>query len=403
MNKNYCFMNIFIAICILCFIYLLYRYGKLFLPNFKEGLNSKPVKGCTKPTKIDGNCVGPDQKGSSFKEPDGTYYKNCRYQCTTPCDLKTADCINQSWCLSNNDCLKTGKVTNIPSRHNNEQPQNKQTYDKHGCEKGYKFCGNDFFPACQPVQQPCINKISKHCNSSLGEEWCPSQKKCIKISGLDDFAKQCHGSTHNVPIQPKQHEKWCEALGEYITLDVECPFNPNILQRQQNQVIDYNDPIGNEKQKAAATKASAAKAAAEKASAAKAAAEKAAATKAAVEKAAQERATEAAAAKLAAEKAASNLVAEKAAAAKIAAAKVATAEAATAKAAQIKAAQTRVAAAAKVAAEKAAAAKAAAEKATAAKAAAAKAAATKAAATKAAQEKAAAAKCKAEHGGKRCV
>ncbi len=77
----------------------------------------KKTKGCTKPTEIDGNCVGPDDRGSSFKSPNGTYYKNCRFKCTNMCPLNTKECINKSWCLSDNDCLETGKVTLIPSKH----------------------------------------------------------------------------------------------------------------------------------------------------------------------------------------------------------------------------------------------------------------------------------------------
>ena len=280
MNKKYCNLmnltNLVIIVSVLCLLYLVYRYGRSILDNMinlKEGLNEKkPKKGCTKPTEIDGNCLGSDGRGSPIKATDGTYYKNCKYKCTNMCDLETQECINKEWCLNDGDCLETGKVTLIPSRHNNEQKQHpansdskiscpkgefyceftracvgqhmecpiyQETSDKHGCEKNYKFCGNDFFPPCQLKHKPCVNY------TSLGDKF---NKK-----------NQHDNRNHHHDRKQKHEMAWCATLGEHISSDEECPFNPNILQKKPNQVIDYTDPTGDEHPAAYTTKSSVAK------------------------------------------------------------------------------------------------------------------------------------------------
>ena len=222
MNKKYCNLisltNVVIIISVVCLNYLSYNYGRSILDsitNINEGFyRNKHIKGCTKPTKIDGNCSGSDDRGTPFKTANGLHYKNCKYKCTNMCPLKTAECINSSWCLSDNDCLKTGEVTYIPSRHNNEQSQNKK------------------------------------CNVKQGEEWCPRQKKCTKMNDLNSFAKECYDPSPQHEYNPQYHKqnlKLCPTLGIHISLDEECPFNPNILPQKPNQVVDYTDPTGADK------------------------------------------------------------------------------------------------------------------------------------------------------------
>uniref|UniRef100_A0A6C0AXY9 Uncharacterized protein n=1 Tax=viral metagenome TaxID=1070528 RepID=A0A6C0AXY9_9ZZZZ len=123
--------NLLLIIGIIILYVIYYQYGTLitnYLFILKEGLTSCPA-GCVAPTELTANC-----KGSLFDSGNGTYYKNCPYQCDNQCtDRFEGDSFQQNRSMYKKiknilDCTGCG-VKKVFSSNVSEKAQSKPVKD----------------------------------------------------------------------------------------------------------------------------------------------------------------------------------------------------------------------------------------------------------------------------------